>query len=275
VCPMSSFPVPSVPSVPSPSPSLASLARPRCSSVVPRARQSCPPTSVVPSFAPIRAGGARQRLSRALRRRRRSLAVGLAMTAAALAAAAPQGAPDQRGGSEPVLVAARDLPAGARLSSHDLVTARLPADRVPAGAMRHARGARGHTLAGPVRRGEPLTDRRLLGPALLAGFAGPGGRDLVAAPVRIADAAAARLLRPGDRIDVLAGPGESGGWAGEGTRERAARVVAPGVRVLTVPRAESEKERGDGALIVLAVPRPVAAALAGAAATSRLTVTMP
>jgi hypothetical protein len=53
-----------------------------------------------------------------------------------------------------------------------------------------------------MRKGEPLTDARVLGDALLQGY-GPG---TVAAPIRIADPAAAHLLHPGDRIDVLSTP---------------------------------------------------------------------
>ncbi|NED13338.1 hypothetical protein G3I33_17815 [Streptomyces sp. SID9124] len=75
---------------------------------------------------------------------------------------------------------------------------------------------------------------------------------LVSAPVRIADAETVRLLRPGDRVDVVA----SGG-AG------AARVLARGARVERVPAAV-EGAGEAGALIVLAVPRATAADLAGA-----------
>lgn len=199
----------------------------------------------------------------------------------------------QMAGLEPVVVAARDLPAGARLHEGDVAVARLPGDRVPDGATRLVSAARGHTLAGPVRRGEPLTDRRFLGPPLLDGY-GPGRDRHVAAPVRIADAASARLLRPGDRIDVLAGPGdrsgEHGGAGGGGPDGGTAggtgagstgdaEVVASGVRVVAVPAPAGDgatrAEGGEGALVVLAVPRRVAAALAGAAATSgRLSITL-
>ncbi|QGV80155.1 hypothetical protein [Streptomyces ficellus] len=94
--------------------------------------------------------------------------------------------------------------------------------------------------------------------------------EVVSVPVRIADGATVRLLRPGDLVDVIASPvAPSGGGDGDGT----ARVVATGVRVEKVPRVGGEPADA-GALVVLAVPRPVAAALAGAAASSRLAVTM-
>ncbi|MET9963228.1 hypothetical protein ABZ128_29880 [Streptomyces sp. NPDC006326] len=84
----------------------------------------------------------------------------------------------------------------------------------------------------------------------------------VSAPVRIADAATVRLLRPGDRVDVVAA-------------ERAGppRVVAAGARVAEVP--DPEKAEGDGgALVVLSVPRETARALVGAGAVARLAVTL-
>ncbi|WP_326661160.1 hypothetical protein [Streptomyces sp. NBC_00385] len=77
---------------------------------------------------------------------------------------------------------------------------------------------------------------------------------LVSAPVRIADAETVRLLRPGDRVDVIASEG-----AGAGSR-----VLAKGARVTRVPAASTEGSTENGALIVLSVPRATATTLAGA-----------
>jgi hypothetical protein len=99
---------------------------------------------------------------------------------------------------------------------------------------------------------------------------------LVRAPVRIADAEAVRLLRAGDRVDVLA----------------ATRVVASDVTVVAVPAQDSrppadpafpeigappddvEPGQRGGALVVLAVPRSIAAALSGAAVSNPLAVAL-
>src|SRR4051794_41930628 len=70
----------------------------------------------------------------------------------------------------------------------------------PDGAVRDASAVVGRLLAAPVRRGEPLTDVRLAG----AGLLGAGDADLLAVPVRLADAASAALLPAGDHRDVLA-----------------------------------------------------------------------
>ncbi|UGY91901.1 hypothetical protein [Streptomyces gobiensis] len=95
--------------------------------------------------------------------------------------------------------------------------------------------------------------------------AGPAA-ELVAAPVRIADPATVRLLKPGDRVDVLAS-------APDGSAADRARIVARCARVAKVPESGGTGgSAGEGALVVLPVPRPTAAQLAGAAAHSRLTV---
>ncbi|MER8045241.1 hypothetical protein [Streptomyces sp. NPDC094032] len=98
----------------------------------------------------------------------------------------------------------------------------------------------------------------------------PPAVPLVSAPVRIADAETVRLLRPGDRVDVIAAPAMTTLGAG-GSGE--ARVVASGVRVAEVP-GPGETRSDGGALVVLSVPRPTAAALAGAGMTSQLAVTL-
>ncbi|MFJ5847065.1 hypothetical protein [Streptomyces sp. NPDC092903] len=85
---------------------------------------------------------------------------------------------------------------------------------------------------------------------------------LVSAPVRIADAATVRLLRPGDSVDVIAS-------AGSGTD---ARVLARSARVAQVPQTSAGGPTENGALVVLSVPRATAATLAGAGASAGLAV---
>ncbi len=106
--------------------------------------------------------------------------------------------------------------------------------------------ARGHPVAEPVRQHRAV--------------------ERVSAPVRIADGATVRLLRPGDRVDVIAAEENAPGGGG-------AEVVARGARVSKVP--EPLDVAGEsGALVVLSVPRSTAARLAGASATARLAVTL-
>lgn len=105
--------------------------------------------------------------------------------------------------------------------------------------------ARGHPAAEPVRKHRAV--------------------ETVSAPVRIADGATVRLLRPGDRVDVIAA--EDAATGGD------ARVVARGARVTKVPEPLDGVTEG-GALVVLSVPRSTAARLAGASTTARLAVTL-
>ena len=119
-------------------------------------------------------------------------------------------------------------------------------------------GLVGQVLASPLRRGEPVTGARLVGPGLWGLV--PDG--LVATPVRLTDLAVARLLRAGDRVDVLAtGPGA--GQAG---------TLATGVRVLAAGGTGDDSTAG---LLLVAVDTATAARLAAAATTATLTVSLP
>ncbi len=191
-------------------------------------------------------------LQRAVARRRVLLSAGLAAAAVAagLSALAPAAEPGVL-----VLTAARDLVSGAPLGPDDLVATALPADVVPAGALVDPAAVLGRLVAGPVRRGEALTDVRLLGASLLA------GTDEVAVPVRVAEPGTTALVRPGDRVDVLSASPEGGPTAA---------VVAGGLSVLAVPGLDDAT--GEGALLVLAADRRTAARLAAAAVTGRLSV---
>ena len=212
--------------------------------------------------------GVLREVRRAVGWHRRLLAAGLAAASVALTISALS--PPSPGAVE-VLTAARDLPAGVTLAGGDLTTARLPPQAVPAGAQRPGAPIAGRTLAAAIRRGEPLTDVRLVGRELLTTLARSG---LVAAPVRLADAAAVALLRSGDVVDVLAAgsPGEV--TPGDGGGPAAAGVVAEAARVLTVPAARPEGLGGEGALVLLAVRPGVATALARAAVGGRLSYTL-
>ena len=160
-----------------------------------------------------------------------------------------------------MVVASRDLPGGAPLTGADLERRPLPVEGVPDGATGDASTLVGRTLAAPLREGEPVTDVRVVADGLLAGYP-----SLVAAPVRIADAGAVRLLRVGDRVDVVATDPADG-------RAEVATEAAPVVALPRGTRAGQDSSTlSGGALVVLAVPRSTAVALAGSAATDLLSV---
>ncbi len=194
-------------------------------------------------------------LRRAVLRRRRLLAAVLTAVAVAAglrAVAAPPPA------TVSVLVAARDLPAGAELGPDDLVAAEFAPGSAPDDL---AAEPAGRLLAAPVRRGEPVTDVRLVGPQLTEGLG-----DLTATPVRLPDAGMVGLLRVGDRIDLVAADPR-----GEG-----AETVAVGVPVVAIP---SEEAGGHGAaglpgrLVVVGVEQDDVGAVAAAAVGSFVTFT--
>jgi Flp pilus assembly protein CpaB len=101
---------------------------------------------------------------------------------------------------EQVVVAALDLPVGHQVQDGDLTVTTWPTGTRPSGLLPHPQG---RVLAGPLRRGEPLTDVRMVDGDLLRGLP-PGLR---AVPVRLSEAPAG-LVRPGRRLDVLAGAPE-------------------------------------------------------------------
>lgn len=212
-------------------------------------------------------------LSRAVSWHRRLVAAGLAAAAVALGLTALEPDPPP---SSTVQTAARDLPAGTRLDAGDLRPVDFPDDAVPAGSAASATGLVGRVLAAPVRRGEPLTDRRVLGRALLAAY----GERLVAAPVRVADPGVLEFVRVGSRVDVLAAEN-----TGDGAYGAAARALVRDAPVVALPRRSDPS--GDsslgglsaavpegGGLVVLAVPAPTAAELGGAAVTSQLSLAL-
>lgn len=199
-------------------------------------------------------------LVRAAQWHRRLLAAGLLAGSAALGLQALSPPPPP---TRAVVAAARDLLAGSRLVPGDLTTVRLAPSALPDGILRSEGAARGRTLVSAVRRGEPLTDARLVGPVSLDLL----GAGMVASPVRIADAATVRLLRPGDIVDVLA--------AGGGDVVAPARLVASAVRVVTIPRTrDGAFAVGGGGLVLLATSESTATRLAGAAATERLSLVL-
>jgi len=197
-------------------------------------------------------------LTRAVGWHRRLLAAGLAAGAVAVALQAAEPEPGQ---TVPVLAAARDLRGGSTVGPDDIRIADVPPNVVPSGALASVDAAVGRVLSGPVRDGEPLTDVRLVGPDLLAGW----GDDLVATPVRIADPGVIGLVQPGDVLDLLAAPTS-------GVAETA--VVAGAVPVLAVPEQADQGMLAEGALLLVAATADQAAALAQAAVTSRLSIAL-
>ncbi|SNS45477.1 SAF domain-containing protein [Rhodococcoides kyotonense] len=187
---------------------------------------------------------------------RRITAGGLALVAVVLFV--KDASPTDRVG---VVVAARDLTPGTPLTDADVVVADFEPASVPSGALTDIADATAHTVAGPIRAGEPLTDVRLLGSRLAA--AALDSTDARIVPIRLTDVGVTDLLREGDTVDVLTVGGPD---------DQAARILASrSIVVLVSPK--DARDRGSDRVVLVAMPPDDATTVAAASLVSSLTVT--
>ena len=112
--------------------------------------------------------------------------------------------------------------------------------------------------------GEPVTDVRLVGAGLATAHP-----DLTVMPVRLPDAGVVELLRPGDRLDLMAADPGNG----------RATALAHDVLVLAVPAATDAGDAGGGSaappgrLVVLGISPSAADDVGLASVTQFLVVT--
>ena len=186
-------------------------------------------------------------MRRAFRRHRRLLA-GLAAAVAVLAALTVI-----RGNTDevPVLVAAREIPAGTVLADTDVSVARWPADLVPQGALGAAEDAVGKTVASAIPAKGPVTRSSFPDSGALV------REGMVAMPVKFGSGAPIDLLHVGDRIDLI-------GSASDGTQQ----VLVSGAQVVAMPSSGSGGGMFAGespGVVLVEVTSSQAATLAGAA----------
>jgi Flp pilus assembly protein CpaB len=202
--------------------------------------------------------GLRPDWSRTVTARRIAAAVLVMLAAVAAVRSDPDG--DQ----VDVVVAADDLTPGTELTETDVRMERRPLTAVPDGATTDFAAVVGATVAGPTRRGEVLTDLRLLGPRIAEAAAGPDARIV---SLQLADGALVDLVRTGDVVDVLAASTSDAG------AEARPRVIATRAVVVLV----SEKRQGPGAAgeraVLVALPAKAANDVAGASLTQAVTLT--
>jgi Flp pilus assembly protein CpaB len=163
-----------------------------------------------------------------------------------------------------IVVATHDLASGVKLSAGDVRIESRTAATVPDGSQSDVHAVIGATLAGPARRGEVLTDVRVLGPRLAESVA---GRDARIVPLPLADSALLDLVRPGDVVDVLAAATSDAG------ADARPRLMATGAVVVLV----SEKPKGAGSgsdrVVLVALPAHSANDVAAAALVHTVTLT--
>lgn len=161
-----------------------------------------------------------------------------------------------------VVVATHDIGPATVLTTADLALENHLVATVPDGASTQLGDVLGATLAGPARRGEILTDVRLLGSRLTEAAVGADGRIV---PLHPAESALIDLLRPGDVVDVVAAPDTPDSPA-------TARVLATGAVVVL---ASGRQSRGsEDQVVLVAVPASAAGAVASAALTEKVTLTL-
>ncbi len=214
--------------------------------------------SLNPSLSSRLRRAARPDWSRTVAARR--TAAGLLVILAAVAALRP----DPAGQRHDVIVALRDLAPGIPLTDADVgVESRLAAT-IPDGTAEDIADVLGSTLAGPARRGEVITDVRLLGSRLTEASAGPEARMV---PLHLADDALVDLIRPGDVVDVLAGGSTATGM------DSPPEVIATRAVVALVSAETAGPAGAADRVVLVALPRQAAVAVAGAALTRQITVT--
>jgi len=140
----------------------------------------------------------------------------------------------------PLTVAARDLESGHVLTPDDLTSADVPPAAHPDHVL-SADDAVGRRVAGPMREGEALTDRRVLAPRSLGGD--------VLSMVRVDDPAGLIGLQVGDVVDVVSTSGER------------PEVAVRAATVATLP----QNEDGAAAVVGLTTSETDALALAAVA----------
>ncbi|OBJ92128.1 flagellar biosynthesis protein FlgA [Mycolicibacterium conceptionense] len=192
---------------------------------------------------------------------RRAAAAGLVILAAIAALRS-----DPHGDYAEIAVASHDLSPGVALTAADVHLDRRSTDTLPDGAQRDLTPVIGATLTAPVRRGEVLTDVRLLGSRLAESAAGPDARIV---PVKLSDTALLDLIRPGDVVDVLTVTGEQ-----DDNQQARPVVVASGAVVVLV----SEKARGAGVgterVALVALPARAANEVAAVSLVQAVTLTI-
>lgn len=175
--------------------------------------------------------------------------------------------PDPAGAYTPVAVAVRDLRPGVTLTTDDVRLEKRSTATLPDGTHTHLDPVLGATLAGPARRGEVLTDARVLG-SRLAGLAVGGDARVV--PLHLSDAAVLDLIRTGDVVDVLG----AGDHADAATAQARPRVIASNAVVVLVSAATKALGAGGDRVVLVALPAAAANTLAGATLIQAVTLSI-
>jgi hypothetical protein len=160
-------------------------------------------------------------------------------------------------------LAARDLRPGETVTAADVVLIKRAAGTLPDGALANLDQVVGAKLSGPARRGEVLTDARVLGSRLAGLVVGP---DAQIVPIQLAESAVLDLVRGGDVVDVVGAQ-----TADSDTRPQ---IVARDAIVVLVSEKPRFADPGHHRIVLVALPSGAAHALAGATLVQAMTFTI-
>lgn len=168
-----------------------------------------------------------------------------------------------------VVVAARDLPIGARLAPEDVRVMAWSGDSIPPGFIGSADEVIGHGLLMPLRANEPLLTSKLAGEGAGSGLPILIPSGMRAVSVRVDEViAVAGFVLPGTRVDVVATLGGS-----EGTGASTSRVILQNVQVVATGQSmqvDSDGKPQSASVITVLVTPQEAEALTLAAAEGRI-----
>jgi pilus assembly protein CpaB len=176
-----------------------------------------------------------------------------------------------QGDLQDVVVAAADLPVGARIQDKDVRTVRFPSDAIPQGIFHFSKNVIGRGVVLPIARGEFfISGKNLASENAGSGLTSTIPQGMRAVSVRVSDiSSVGGFVQPGTRVDVLM-TGNPGG-----TGEPQTITVLKNVAVLangmnldrSIVRGESQQ---NAPIITLAVSPDDAQKLALATAQGRI-----
>jgi pilus assembly protein CpaB len=144
--------------------------------------------------------------------------------------------------TRPVVVAAKNIPAGASLDKQSLEVKQLPAGAVPNEALASLEAAQGRVARVPIFAGEAIVPGRLARAGTAPGLEAQITPGMRAMSVRINDVAGlSGLIQPNSRVDVLVSLRENGV---RGTEE-VSKLFLENMRVLSMGSRTTRDDSGD------------------------------
>ncbi len=144
--------------------------------------------------------------------------------------------------TKPVVVAAKDIPAGAALDKQSLEVKQWPAVAVPKEAFGSLEAAVGRVARVPVFTGEAIVPGRLARAGTAPGLEARITAGMRAMSVRINDVAGmSGLVQPNSRVDVLVSLRESGSSGSE----EVSKLFLENMRVLSMGSRTTRDDTGD------------------------------